>query len=137
MLTDKSERFFAAELVREAVIAHTQQELPYAAAVVIDEFSDEGKLVPHRGDDHRREGVAKADRDRQGRPAAERDRHRARGSSSKQLLERKVFLKLWVRVAPDWTDRPEQVRELLAKDAAPVEVELRWRARNEGAPCRW
>jgi len=43
----------------------------------------------------------------------------ARGELEK-LLERKVFLKLWVTVAPDWTNNPERVRELLTQDADAV-----------------
>ena len=34
-----------------------------------------------------------------------------------ELLERKVFLELWVKVVPGWTESPEQVRELLAGGA--------------------
>ena len=34
-----------------------------------------------------------------------------------RLLERKVFLKLWVKVLEGWTEDPAQVRELLANDA--------------------
>ena len=54
LLTDKPERFFAAELVREAVLRHTRQEVPYAVAVVIERFSEEGKLVRDRGHDRGR-----------------------------------------------------------------------------------
>jgi GTP-binding protein Era len=44
LLTDKPERFFAAELVREAVIRNTRQELPYSVAVSIEEFSEGERL---------------------------------------------------------------------------------------------
>jgi len=119
VLTDKSERFFAAELVREAVIAHTKQELPYAAAVVIDEFAEDGKLT-------RITATIVVEKESQKPIVIGKGGLRLKdiGTQARleleKLLERKVFLKLWVRVAPDWTERPEQVRELLSKDAAAV-----------------
>ena len=39
-LTDKPERFFVAELVREQVLQHTRAELPFASAVVVDRFEE-------------------------------------------------------------------------------------------------
>jgi GTPase len=43
-LTDQPERFFVAELVREQVLRHTHDELPFSTAVVVDKF-DEGPLL--------------------------------------------------------------------------------------------
>ena len=120
LLTDKSERFFAAELVREAVIRHTRQELPYAVAVVIDEFSEEGALT-------RIAATIVVDKESQKPIVIGKGGQRLKeiGTEARleleTLLERKVFLKLWVKVAPGWTERPEQVRELLGSDAAPVD----------------
>ena len=39
-LTDQTERFFAAEIVREQVLAHTRDELPFSTAVVVDRFEE-------------------------------------------------------------------------------------------------
>lgn len=41
-LTDQPERFFAAEIVREQVLALTHDELPFSTAVVVDRFDEEG-----------------------------------------------------------------------------------------------
>ena len=43
-ITDRNERFLAAELLREKVFRYTGEELPYAASVVIEQFKQEGKL---------------------------------------------------------------------------------------------
>ena len=40
LLTDQTERFLAAEFIRERVFHHTSQEIPYAAAVKIEEFDE-------------------------------------------------------------------------------------------------
>ena len=74
------------------------QEVPYAVAVVIDEFSDEGALVAHHGHNRRREGVAEGDRDRQSAASASKRSAPRRGCESSSCSERKVFSKLWVKV---------------------------------------
>ncbi len=112
-LTDRPERFFAAELVREAVLAHTRQEVPYAVAIVIERFSEEGRLVRIAAtvivEKESQKGIV---------IGAGGQRLKQIGTDARleieKLLERKVFLELWVKVAPGWTDSPEQVRQLLA-----------------------
>jgi GTP-binding protein Era len=120
-LTDKPERFFAAELVREAVIEHTRHEVPYAVAVQIDEFeegeplcriaativvekeSQKGIVIGERGQRLKQIGTA------------------ARLELEK-LLQRKVFLKLWVKVAAGWTESPALVSELLGTGLPAADV---------------
>ncbi len=112
LLTDKPERFFAAELVREAVIESTRQEVPYAVAVVLDELSDEGKLCRIAAtivvEKESQKGIVIGERGQ---------RLKQIGTAARlqieQLLQRKVFLKLWVKVVPGWTESPAQVRELV------------------------
>ena len=52
LLTDQTERFLAAEFIRERVFHHTSQEIPYAAAVKIEEF-DEAAAAPPDQDSRR------------------------------------------------------------------------------------
>jgi GTP-binding protein Era len=112
LLTDKPERFFAAELVREAVIRETRQEVPYAVAVVIDEFVEEAQLyrisatVVVAKDSHK--GILIGKRGQQLKQIGILAREEI-----EKLLDRKVFLKLWVKVIEGWTDSPQQVRELV------------------------
>lgn len=111
VLTDRPERFFVAELVREAVLAHVRQEVPHGVAVVVDEWVDEGKLL--------RVGVT---------IVVAKDSHKgivigARGEMLKtigqdareqieQMLERKIFLRSFVKVVEGWTEDPAAVRRL-------------------------
>jgi GTP-binding protein Era len=44
-LTDLPERFFVAEMVRERILEHTREEIPYSSGVVIDQFKEDGGLV--------------------------------------------------------------------------------------------
>ncbi len=117
-LTDRPERFFAAELVREAILGATHEEVPYGAAVLVDEWVEEGALV--------RIGVT---------IVVEKSSHKgiligARGQKLKEIgeaarvaiegfLERKVFLRTFVKVIPGWTKDAEKVRQLVRHGALP------------------
>ena len=54
MLTDRSEKFLAAEILREKVFRHTGDELPYSSAVIIDQFKMDGALrrIAARSEEH-------------------------------------------------------------------------------------
>jgi GTP-binding protein Era len=115
-LTDRSEKFMAAEMVREKLFRLTGDELPYTSTVVIDKFEEEA-------------GKSKGVK-RMVRIAAtivvERDGHKAmvigdKGERLKRmgmeartelekLFEAKVFLELWVKVRSGWADDAARVR---------------------------
>ncbi|GAB4205447.1 MAG: GTPase Era [Sandaracinaceae bacterium] len=117
-LTDRPERFFVTELVREAILATTREEIPYGTAVVVDEWVEEGKLV--------RVGVT---------IVVEKESHKgiligARGQRLKEIgerarleaeafLGRKVFLRTFVKVIPGWTRDAEKVRRLVHEGTLP------------------
>jgi GTPase len=113
-VTDKSERFMAAEVVREKLFRFTGDELPYTSTVVIDQFKEEpGKTVG------RFVKIAAT-------IVVERDSHKAMvigaggeglkrmGTEARQELERlmdaKVFLQLWVKVQGGWADDAQRVK---------------------------
>ena len=109
--TDQPERFLAAELVREKVLQHTRQELPHAVAVMIEKFEEGGSLA-------RIHAAIYVDREGQkgiviGRGGA---MLKTIGTEARQelegLLDRKVFLELFVKVRPDWRDQAAVVRQL-------------------------
>ena len=69
-ITDRSERFLAAELVRERIFRLLGDELPYSTAVVIEQLRAGGQAAAHRRDDLRRPRQPQGDRDRrEGRDA--------------------------------------------------------------------
>jgi GTP-binding protein Era len=103
MYTDQPERFLASEIVREKVILHTRQELPYATAVVIDDF-EEGESIT------RIHASIVVEKDSQ-KPiiiGSGGDMLKQVGSEARRELERlfppKVFLELYVKVEPHWRD---------------------------------
>jgi GTP-binding protein Era len=109
-VTDRSERFLAAELVRERLFRLLGDELPYTAAVVIEDFKEEGAL---------RRISATIYVDRQGHKAiviGEKGATLKRiGTEARVAMEAlfggKVFLELWVKVKSGWADSEATVRQ--------------------------
>jgi GTP-binding protein Era len=113
MLTDRTERFLAAELIREQLFLMLKQELPYAVAVVIEAWQER----PDRGDVVVDASIL-VERDSQrgivvGKGGAMiRDvGTRARAEITK-LLDRPVHLRLQAKVVPDWSTSPDALARL-------------------------
>jgi GTP-binding protein Era len=109
MLTDRSERFLASELIREKLFRLTGDELPYESTVVIDKFEEDGNLrriaatIVVEREAHK--GMIIGDGG---------ERLKRIGSEARQELERlmdcKVFLELWVKVRAGWASNEEHLR---------------------------
>ncbi len=113
MITDLSERFLVAELIREKVFQLTKQEIPYSTAVEIEGFKEDEE----RGLIHimasiyvERESQKAIVIGRGGRMLKEIGT-RAR-MDIERLLGSKVFLELWVKVKSDWTRDERALKEL-------------------------
>ncbi|HEX5804725.1 MAG TPA: GTPase Era [Macromonas sp.] len=108
-LTDRSERFMAAEMVREKLFRLTGDELPYTSTVIIDKFEEEGKL-------RRIAATIVVERDgHKGMVIGEKGEKLKRiGTEARQELEKlwggKVFLEIWVKVRSGWADDEARVR---------------------------
>ncbi|MBF7052593.1 GTPase Era [Halomonas sp. KAO] len=110
-VTDKSQRFLAAELVREKVMRQLGDELPYQMTVEIEEFRDEGRVV------HisalilvERQGQKKILIGEKG------ERIKSIGREARLDMERalgaKVMLNLWVKVKRGWSDDERALKSL-------------------------
>jgi len=108
-VTDRSERFLVAELIREQLMRQLGDELPYVTTVEIEQFKEDGRLL-------RISAVVWVEREGQkaivvGAGGAQM---RAIGQSARmaieQLLDRKVFLELWCKVRENWSDDEAQLR---------------------------
>ena len=113
-LTDQPERVLAAETVREKVLAHTRDELPYTTAVVVDQFEEpEHPKAPYRiyctilveNESQKPIVVGK------GGAMIKRIGTEARLDLEK-ALEGKVYLDLHVKVKADWRDNERFLDEL-------------------------
>lgn len=110
-LTDRSLRFMAAEIVREKIMRQLGAELPYEITVEIESFQDSGKsLHIHALIYVEREGQKRIIIGSKG------SRLRLIGQEARKdmqtLFERKVMLKLWVKVKSGWSDDERALRSL-------------------------
>jgi GTPase len=113
MVTDRSERFLAAELIREQLYHQLGDELPYAAAVEIEAFEerlDKGDVVISAVIHVERAGQKPIVVGKGG--ARIRELGRAARIAVSEMLGRPAHLKLFVRVTEDWTRRQHDLREL-------------------------
>jgi len=109
-LTDRYERFFAAEIIREKIFRHYQKEIPYSVEVEIESFVEEhgknsiraiinvaresqkGILIGHRGQMLKKVGTS-----------ARKD--------MEDFFGRRIYLELYVRVVKDWRDKPASLKK--------------------------
>lgn len=110
-VTDRSERFLCAELIREKLIHRLSAELPYRITVQIEYFKTEEKLIHISA-------IIWVERDsqkaiiigKQGRNLKEVGK--AAREEMETLLENKVFLQLWVKVKQGWSDDERALQQL-------------------------
>ncbi|HBD11466.1 MAG TPA: GTPase Era, partial [Porticoccaceae bacterium] len=110
-ITDRSERFLAAEIVREKITRQLGAELPYQVTVEIEEFKDEGGLK-------RISALILVERDGQKKIiiGAGGQRLKKIGQQARldmeHLFDCKVMLNLWVKVRSGWSDDERALRSL-------------------------
>ncbi len=109
-LTDQTERMLAQEAVREQVLLQTRQEIPYSVAVTIDTFEEKQDLAVIGATIHVEKDSQKGILIGQ-RGARIKEIGRGARLELEQLLGRRVFLELFVRVQEDWTTREALLRE--------------------------
>ncbi|CAL2076731.1 GTPase Era [Tenacibaculum dicentrarchi] len=114
-LTDKPERFFVNEKIREKILTHYKKEIPYAIEVETEEFSEEENIIKIRS-------VIMVERDTQkgiiiGHKGTALKRV---GTESRKDLEiffdKKVFLELYVKVNKNWRSNDRQLKRFGYKD---------------------
>jgi GTP-binding protein Era len=110
-ITDKSERFLAAEIVREKVFRLSGEEVPYSASVMIEKFEQEGEM---------RRVFATILVDKENQKAIiighQGSKLKEIGTSARLDMERlfggKVYLELWVKVKGGWADSERILKQL-------------------------
>lgn len=115
-LTDKSEKFLAAEIVREKLFRLTGDEVPYTSTVVIDKFEEDNGGVAGRSPMKRIAATIVVEREAHkamvigaGGEKLKRIGTEAR-TEMERLFDAKVFLECWVKVRSGWADDEARVR---------------------------
>ena len=110
-MTDQPARFIAAEIVREKVLLKTGKELPYATAVIMDRYEELEKLVRIAVTIYCERNGQKAILIGKGGSKLKEMGTEAR-KDLENLLGKKVFLELFVKVKPDWRQSAAFIEDL-------------------------
>ena len=110
-VTDRNERFLAAEIIREKIFRLLGEEVPYSASVMIEQFTQEGNL---------RRIHASVIVDKPGQKAIligkGGEKMKAISTQARKdmetLFESKVYLEVWVKIKSGWADDERAVKSL-------------------------
>jgi GTP-binding protein Era len=110
-LTDRTERFLAAEIIREKLMCKLGDEVPYRLSVEVDRFAEEQDLtridaviwVERKG----QKAIVIGQAGRTLKAVGSEARH-----DLEELLGRKVFLRTWVKVKEGWSDDERALRQM-------------------------
>ncbi|MBN8701913.1 MAG: GTPase Era [Bacteroidetes bacterium] len=109
-LTDKTQRFFVSEIIREKIFFNYHKEIPYSAEVLIDEFKEEeritkiratiiverdtqkGIIIGHKGESIKKVGIESR-------------------KDIENFLDARVFLELFVKVDKDWRNNENRLKQ--------------------------
>jgi GTP-binding protein Era len=111
MLSEQAERFFVSELVREALMELTRQEVPYHSAVVVDKFVEEPKRCTIHATVHVERTTQRAIVIGK-RGAMIREISKRARLGAEAFLGTPVYLKLHVEVSPGWTRDTKKLEEM-------------------------
>jgi GTP-binding protein Era len=108
-LTDRPERFFVSEIIREKIILNYHQEIPYSVQVEVDSFNESDKLVKIRAIIHVMRDSQKGIIIGHKGEALKKVGKEARLDIEK-FLAKKVYLELFVKVSKDWRNKGRQLK---------------------------
>ncbi|MDQ7838517.1 MAG: GTPase Era [Thermodesulfobacteriota bacterium] len=113
MITDQPERFIAAEIIREKIFLLTGQEIPYATAVIIDEFKEnaEKQITSISATIYVEKDSQKGIVIGKGGSLLKKIGESAR-REIEVMVGTKVFLRLWVKIRKGWAKSPEIIKQL-------------------------
>lgn len=110
-ITDKSVKFVVAEYIREAILKRFSQEIPHGIAVEILQFDEESEVVNIMADIICERNSHKGMIIGKGGKMLKEIGKQAR-LDSENLLQKKVYLKLFVKVEEDWRNKPNKLTGL-------------------------
>lgn len=110
-VADTTESFLASEIIREKCITRVGDEIPYRLTVLIDKFVEKGEIIHINAtlyiEKNSQKGIVIGEKGK---------RLKAIGTAARKdlerVLEKKVMLKLWVKVKKDWTDNREAMHAM-------------------------
>jgi len=109
-LTDRNERFFMQEIIREKILLYYQKEIPYSVEINVEEYKEERDLIKIRAIIYvARESQKGIIIGHQG-AALKKVGTEAR-KDAEEFFGKKIFLELYVKVAKEWRDADNQLKK--------------------------
>jgi GTP-binding protein Era len=110
-VTDRSQRFMAAEIIREKIMRQLGEELPYSTAVEIEQFAFEDRILHIHGlilvERNGQKRIVIGDKGARIKKIGQEARQ-----DMEQLFEAKIMLNLWVKVKGGWADDERALKSL-------------------------
>lgn len=109
-LTDKPEKFFVSEIIREKILKNYKKEIPYSVEIEIEEYTEDDKLIKIRA-------IIYVIRDSQkgiiigNKGLALKKTGTEARKDMEEFLQKKVFLEMYVKVKKDWRDNPKMLKD--------------------------
>ena len=114
-LTDKTERFFVSEIIREKIFRLYEKEIPYSTEVIITSFKDEPKIIRISS-----EIIVERDSQKNIIIGTSGEMLKKVGTYARkdmeEFLQKKVFLEMFVKVIPDWRNRKNYLQRFGYED---------------------
>lgn len=109
-LTDRNERFFVQEIIREKILLHYQKEIPYAVEVEVEEFKEAEKIINIRAviyvSRESQKGIIIGHQGKMIKKIGTEAR-----ADAEEFFSKKIFLEIYVKVAKDWRDKDRQLKK--------------------------
>jgi len=109
-LTDRYERFFAAEIIREKILNNYRKEVPYSVEIEIESYEEQENIVNIRALIHvtrdSQKGIIIGHQGKMLKKTGTEAR-----KDIEEFIGRKVFLEMYVKVTKDWRDRPGSLKK--------------------------
>ena len=115
-ITDRSERFFVSEIIREKILLLYRQEIPYSCEVIVENFQEEDHIIRIRAVIYVNRKTQKSILIGKGGSAINRLGIDAR-KSLEEFLQNKIYLELFVKVKEGWRDEDRSLKQFGYKES--------------------
>ena len=109
-LTDRNERFFLQEIIREKILLNYEKEVPYSVEVEVEEFKESAKLISVRVvinvSRESQKGIIIGHQGRMLKKIGSEAR-----ADAEEFFGKKIFMELYVKVAKDWREKDKQLKK--------------------------
>lgn len=109
-LTDRNERFFLQEIIREKILLNYEKEIPYSSEVMVEEFKESEKLIHVKAviyvSRNSQKGIIIGHQGNMIKKVGSEAR-----LDAEEFFGKKIFLELFVKVEAEWRDKERKLKK--------------------------